>query len=82
MNFSEFISHVFLTGPPPTFQEMVLFNNPHYPQGEPYNIKINTNNNVKNNNHYLLSIHYVPATVLSTSHFAIINSHSQNSTTK
>lgn len=37
---------------PPTFQEIVLVSNPHYPQRDPYYIKINTNNNIKNNNHH------------------------------
>lgn len=43
---------------PPTFQETVLLNILHYPQGESYNIKLNSNNNI--DIIYLLSIHYVP----------------------
>lgn len=73
---------MFSSQDPPTFQEIVSLSILHYPQGEPYNIKLNPNNNIDNNNYYLLSVHYVPATVLSTSHFAIINSHFQNSSTK
>lgn len=65
---------------PPTFQEIVLVSNPHYPQGDPYDIKINTNNYIKNNN--IINWASTPALVLSTSHFAIINSHFQYSTTE
>lgn len=64
----------------PTFQETVFLNILHYPQGGPYNITLNTNNNI--DIIYLLSIHYVP--IFKTLHTSqsFILTHSQKSTLK